>query len=87
MNGMSEKITVVNRDVAKLQRGKDIARQGVNVIVADIFDSGDVLRLRNSLPVMSAENLLSLAKSTTLAKTLILALSLQGYLVSHLNGF
>ena len=53
---MSEKITVVNRDVAKLQRGKDISRQGVNVVVADIFDSGVLLHHHNSLPV-SEENL------------------------------
>ena len=40
LNGMSEKVSVVNRDVAKLQRAKDIRRQGVNIVIADMFDSG-----------------------------------------------
>lgn len=39
-NGLSNRISVVTRDVAKLQRGKDVRRRGVNLVVADMFDAG-----------------------------------------------
>lgn len=39
-NGLSKSISVVHRDVALLQRGKDVRPLGVNIVVADVFDSG-----------------------------------------------
>ena len=39
-NGLSKNISVVHRDVALLQRGKDVRPLGVNIVVADIFDAG-----------------------------------------------
>lgn len=39
-NGYSNRISVVHRDAAMLQRGKEIRHFGVNLVVADMFDSG-----------------------------------------------
>lgn len=39
-NGLSSKISVVNRDIAMLQRGKDVRTRGVNLVIADMFDAG-----------------------------------------------
>ena len=39
-NGFSKKISVVHRDAALLQRGKEVRPLGVNLVVADMFDSG-----------------------------------------------
>ena len=39
-NGLASTVSVVQRDVAKLQRGKDVRRRGVNLVVADMFDAG-----------------------------------------------
>ena len=39
-NGLSDKITVVNKDVGLLERGTHIRALGANLVVADFFDSG-----------------------------------------------
>lgn len=40
VNGCSNRISVVHRDAAMLQRGKEVRTLGVNLVVADMFDSG-----------------------------------------------
>lgn len=42
VNGLSDRISVVNRDVALLERGHEAPRTGVNLVVADMFDAGAV---------------------------------------------
>ena len=39
-NNVSKVVSVVNRDVALLQRGKEVRPLGVNMLVADMFDCG-----------------------------------------------
>lgn len=39
-NGLSERITVVERDVALLERGQNVRAKGVNLIICDMFDAG-----------------------------------------------
>ena len=39
-NGLAKKISVVQRDVALLQRGREVRPLGVNIIIADMFDAG-----------------------------------------------
>ena len=40
-NGLSARISVVHKDVGLLQRGHQVRPLGVNVVVADMFDSGE----------------------------------------------
>ena len=40
MNGLSDKVSVVHRDAALLERGREAPRTGVNLVVADMFDAG-----------------------------------------------
>jgi len=40
VNGMSEGVSVVPRDIALLERGRDVRALGVNIVVADFFDAG-----------------------------------------------
>eukprot|EP00889_Picochlorum_renovo_P001970 jgi/Picre1/29000/NNA_004394.t1 len=39
-SGYSKKISVVHRDAALLQRGKEVRPLGTNVVIADMFDAG-----------------------------------------------
>ena len=39
-NDVSKKVSVVYRDAALLQRGKEIRHLGVNLVIADVFDCG-----------------------------------------------
>ncbi|KAI8104703.1 hypothetical protein M9434_003256 [Picochlorum sp. BPE23] len=39
-SGFSKKISVVHRDAALLQRGKEVRPLGTNVVIADMFDAG-----------------------------------------------
>ncbi|GMH43344.1 hypothetical protein BSKO_11266 [Bryopsis sp. KO-2023] len=39
-NKLSSKVSVVQGDIASLQRGREVCPYGVNLVVADIFDSG-----------------------------------------------
>jgi protein arginine N-methyltransferase 7 len=39
-NGLSSRVSVVQRDVGLLQRGHDVRALGVNLVVADLFDAG-----------------------------------------------
>jgi hypothetical protein len=39
-NGLGNRVSVVHRDVAKLERGHEVRRLGVNLVVADFFDAG-----------------------------------------------
>ena len=41
MNGVSEGVSVVPRDIALLERGRDMRALGANIMVADFFDAGD----------------------------------------------
>lgn len=45
-NGLSDKISIIQRDGGLLQRGREVRALGVNVVVADVFDAGAVPRLR-----------------------------------------
>ncbi len=40
VNGVGDRVSVVQRDAGLLQRGRDVRRLGANVVVADFFDSG-----------------------------------------------
>lgn len=39
-NDLSEKVSVVHRDVGLLQRGREVRPLGVNLVVTDFFDAG-----------------------------------------------
>ncbi|DBA83709.1 TPA: hypothetical protein ACH3X1_006247 [Trebouxia sp. C0004] len=39
-NGLSERVSVVHRDIGLLQRGREVRALGANVAIADIFDAG-----------------------------------------------
>ena len=39
VNGLSDKISVVARDAALLERGREARREGVNLVTFDMFDS------------------------------------------------
>lgn len=39
-NGLSERVSVVHRDVALLQRGREVRPLGCNLALADLFDAG-----------------------------------------------
>lgn len=41
-NGLLEKISVINKDAGLLERGQDLRHLGVNIIIADFFDAGEV---------------------------------------------
>ncbi len=48
VNGVSAAVSVVQRDVGLLERGREIRPLGVNIIVAEFFDAGQCLqRLSN----------------------------------------
>ena len=40
VNGLSAKVSVVARDAALLERGREARREGVNLVVFDMFDAG-----------------------------------------------
>lgn len=40
-NGQSERVDVVKRDGALLERGREVRPLGVNLIVSDFFDAGE----------------------------------------------
>ena len=40
VNGVAERVSVVQRDAGLLERGKHVRRLGVNIVVADFFDAG-----------------------------------------------
>jgi hypothetical protein len=40
VNGLSERVSVVHRDVALLQRGREVRPLGCNLAIADLFDAG-----------------------------------------------
>ncbi len=39
-NGLSDRVSVVHRDIGLLQRGREVLALGDNVAIADVFDSG-----------------------------------------------
>ncbi|KAK9815442.1 hypothetical protein WJX72_003717 [[Myrmecia] bisecta] len=39
-NGLSERVSVVERDIGLLERGREVRRLGANIAVADFFDAG-----------------------------------------------
>lgn len=39
-NGLSERVSVVHRDVGLLQRGREVRPLGANIAIADMFDAG-----------------------------------------------
>ena len=39
-NGLSERVCVVQADVAMLQRGREVRPLGCNLAIADLFDAG-----------------------------------------------
>lgn len=40
VNGLSERVSVVHRDVGLLQRGREVRPLGANIAIADMFDAG-----------------------------------------------
>lgn len=45
-NGLSKRVSVVQRDIGLLQRGREVRALGANVAIADMFDAGKKLTLR-----------------------------------------
>ncbi len=44
VNGVGEKVSVVQKDAGLLERGKQVRRLGVNLVTADFFDAGTPAR-------------------------------------------
>ncbi len=40
MNGLSHKVSVVQKDIALLERGHEVRYLGCNLAIADLFDAG-----------------------------------------------
>ena len=40
MNKLSDKVSVVQKDIALLERGKEVRYLGINLAMGDIFDAG-----------------------------------------------
>lgn len=40
-NSLSERVSVVHRDIGLLQRGREVRALGANFAVADMFDAGN----------------------------------------------
>ena len=40
MNGVSDKVSVVKKDISLLERGKEVRYLGANLAIGDIFDAG-----------------------------------------------
>ncbi len=38
---LSSRVSVVHRDVALLQRGKEVRPLGINLVITDFFDAGE----------------------------------------------
>ena len=62
-NGLSERVSVVHRDIGLLQRGREVRALGANVAIADIFDSGKkpILRVYTWQVFMTGSDLLDFA--------------------------
>ncbi len=42
MNKLSDKVSVVQKDIALLERGKEVRYLGINLAIGDIFDAGGI---------------------------------------------
>ncbi len=42
MNKLSDRVSVVQKDIALLERGKEVRYLGINLAIGDIFDAGRV---------------------------------------------
>ena len=40
VNGVSDKVSVVKKDISLLERGKEVRYLGANLAIGDIFDAG-----------------------------------------------
>jgi len=62
-NGLSERVSVVHRDIGLLQRGREVRALGANVAIADIFDAGEkpTLRLYSWQVIMTGSDLFDYA--------------------------
>ncbi len=40
MNKLSDRVSVVQKDIALLERGKEVRYLGINLAIGDIFDAG-----------------------------------------------
>ena len=65
-NGLSERVSVVHRDIGLLQRGREVRALGANVAIADIFDSGKkpTLRVYSWQVIMTGSDLFDFAICT-----------------------
>ena len=48
MNKLSDKISVVQKDIALLERGKDVRYLGANLAIGDVFDAGKTSSEQNA---------------------------------------
>ncbi len=39
-NGLSQRVSVVQKDIALLERGREVRYLGCNLAIADLFDAG-----------------------------------------------
>ena len=58
MNKLSDKVSVVQKDIALLERGKEVRYLGINLAIGDIFDAG-----RPRLRLSEADGICSCATS------------------------
>ena len=49
MNKLSDKISVVQKDIALLERGKDMRYLGANLAIGDVFDAGKTSSWQNAM--------------------------------------
>lgn len=42
VNGLSHKVSVVQKDIALLERGHEVRYLGCNLAIADLFDAGNL---------------------------------------------
>lgn len=55
VNYVSDKVSVVNKDIALLERGREVRYLGANLAIGDIFDSGMASLLSSSISQSSVK--------------------------------
>ncbi len=85
-NGLSDRVSVVHRDIGLLQRGREVRALGANVAIADIFDSGKnpTLRVYSWQVIMTSTDLFDF--SSLLCSKRECCRSLNVYYASNSDG-
>jgi protein arginine N-methyltransferase 7 len=85
-NGLSSKVSVVNRDVGLLERGKHVRTKGANLVIADFFDAGLLHDNFLFLLEKAKTNVLQSDYSVVPAAATVYCMGIEAY-TKHAQGF